>query len=156
MRYLENRWPYSETDQNLGLRGKYLVHRECFWLLSVEIQFGVIRCICDFRRSCTCCSSETANRRAKRIKIWASIDWLIDTLAAVAQTFSPVLLYNGPYRIMEKFWSPQNDHDIFRVKSIHEHSTHIHPWCPDFYLIYSTMIRFWVTGHFWDECTKWS
>ncbi len=39
------------------------------WLLSVEIQFGVIRCISDFRRPCI---SETASRRAKRIKIWVS------------------------------------------------------------------------------------
>ncbi len=52
--------------------GKYLVYTEYFWLLSLQVQFGVIQCISYFRRPCTCCISETANRRAKRSKIRAS------------------------------------------------------------------------------------
>ena len=52
---------------------KYLVYAEYFWLLRVEVQFGVIRRISDFHQPCTCCiSSETANSRAKWTKIWAS------------------------------------------------------------------------------------
>ncbi len=27
----------SKTDQNLGLKGKYLVYIEYFWLLSVQV-----------------------------------------------------------------------------------------------------------------------
>ncbi len=38
----------SEMDQNLGLRGKYLLYIEYFWLLSIQVQFGVIWCISDF------------------------------------------------------------------------------------------------------------
>ncbi len=51
--------------------GKYLVYIEYILLLSVQIQFGFIRCISDFRRPCTCVS-EMANCRAKRTKIWTS------------------------------------------------------------------------------------
>ena len=36
-----------------------------FWLVSVQVQFGVIRCISDFYPAGTCCISETANRRAE-------------------------------------------------------------------------------------------
>ena len=53
-------------------RGKYLVYIEYFLLLSVQVQFGFIRCISDFRRPCTCYISEAANRRVKRTKIWTS------------------------------------------------------------------------------------
>ncbi len=40
--------------------------------LRLQVQFGVIRCISDFRRPGTYCISETANRRVKRTRIWAS------------------------------------------------------------------------------------
>ena len=46
--YLGNRYSLSETDQNLGLRGKYLVYTGYFCLSSVQLKFGVIRCISDF------------------------------------------------------------------------------------------------------------
>ena len=48
MLYLGNGESQGETDQNLGLRGKYLVYIELFCLLSVQVQFGVIQCISDF------------------------------------------------------------------------------------------------------------
>ena len=45
-----------------------LVYIEYCCLLSLQVQFGVIRCISGFHRPGTCCISETANRRAKRTK----------------------------------------------------------------------------------------
>ncbi len=56
----------------MGLRGKYLVYVKYLCLLSVQVQFRVIRCTSDFPPPCTCCISETANCRAKLAKIWAS------------------------------------------------------------------------------------
>ncbi len=45
------------------------------WLLSLQVQFRVIRCIFDFRRPCTCCISETetANRSPKFLHFWHSL-----------------------------------------------------------------------------------
>ncbi len=60
---------FQNLDQNLGLKGKYLVYMEYFWLLDVQLQFGVTLCISDFWLACI---SETASRRAKRTTIWAS------------------------------------------------------------------------------------
>ncbi len=46
----------------------------CTYIQSVQGQFGLNRCVSDFCGpcTCTCCISKTANRRAKRTKIWAS------------------------------------------------------------------------------------
>ena len=52
MLYLVHAVSSSETEQNLGLRSKYLVCIDYFWLLSVQVQFGVIRCISSFWRPC--------------------------------------------------------------------------------------------------------
>ncbi len=61
------------TDQNLGLRGKRLVHTHVGFILTVKCLisvFGVIRCFSDFWRPCI---SETASRRVKQTKSWASV-----------------------------------------------------------------------------------
>ncbi len=47
----------------------YLVHIEYFWMVSVQIQFGVTWCISYFWQPCI---SETASRTAKRRKLWTS------------------------------------------------------------------------------------
>ena len=62
----------ERNGPKLDLRGNYLVYIEYFLLLSVQVQVGVMRCISDFCRPCTCCISETASRRAKRTKNLAS------------------------------------------------------------------------------------
>ncbi len=51
-------------DQNLGLRGKYSVFffMQYVWLLSVQVQFWVIRCISDFRQGCI---SKTAGNKSE-------------------------------------------------------------------------------------------
>ncbi len=58
----------GQNGPKFGPQGKYLVYIEYLSLLSVQVQFGVIGCISDFRRPCTCCISETTIRRAKQTK----------------------------------------------------------------------------------------
>ncbi len=62
--------PGAKWTKN-GRQG-YLVCIQYLWLLSVQVQFGVIRGVSDIHRPWSCCISETANRREKRTKIWAS------------------------------------------------------------------------------------
>ncbi len=48
--YLENGWLQCETDENLGLGGKYSVYAGYFWQLSAEGQSEVIQSISDFQQ----------------------------------------------------------------------------------------------------------
>ena len=60
----------EQNGPNFGPLGEiFSVHRV---ILTVQVQFGVIRFISDFPRPCTSCISETANRRAKWTKFWTS------------------------------------------------------------------------------------
>ncbi len=70
--YLENGWSYSETDQTLGLRSKYLLYTEYFWLLSIESHSEVIWCISDFFHFRQPCVLQAAGCRTIQTKIWAS------------------------------------------------------------------------------------
>ncbi len=65
--YVENgRWQ-RETDENMDLRGKYLVYTGYFRLLNLQCNFEIIVISVHFR------FSTTLYRRAKRTKIWTSV-----------------------------------------------------------------------------------
>ncbi len=80
--------------------GKYLVYIEYFWLLSVQVQFGVIQCISNFRRPGTCCISEIANRRAKRHKfgrkylVYMEYFWLFKCFRCISEFRTTLYLEN--------------------------------------------------------------
>ncbi len=73
LRVLSQKWLIIERNgAKFGPQVQVFSVYRILLTVSVQVQFGVIRCISDIRRPSTCFISETANRRAKRSKIWAS------------------------------------------------------------------------------------
>ncbi len=117
--FLGNQWSYSK---NLG---KSLMYTGYFWLLTVQIQFGVIRFISDFLRPYI---SETDSRRAKRTKIW-SLGYQVFSVIAHVWLLS-VQVQFGVVRFISDFraslyletsgqwWAKRDQNCTLRVKSL--------------------------------------
>ncbi len=60
----------ERNGPTFGPRGKYLVCTGYFFTLSVQVHFGVIRCISAFCDISQPCDSKTVGYRAQRSTIW--------------------------------------------------------------------------------------
>ena len=105
----KNGWPYSQTDENMGLGGDHFIYTGYFWLLSAQWHSQVIWCISDYGQLCI---SKMVGRRGKRYEIWDSgilvlymrhlwteTEWNL----GLVDTSNTYIVYSWPGRIQGQF-----------------------------------------------------